>query len=263
MQKKRWRNVVSLSHVDPDLEQWLKEEAERRKELALPGRYFYELVNIVLEGFKERIQDRDHDYYLKDGRGPYYFIAECLDVLGVPPESRNEDWGHWENLPDEYRSQIKRRDVSGSAKQGHNGKHIYWLKDGRGPFETTHLALDALGVPQSERGKYWNRWDRLPKGYQDLIGRYPRRVFVYDNREFPDPNPRMTPDEVREYMQGYYPELAQAVFREVTRGNEILYIFAKRFGTKGCIDFIGPSDSDVNQYLTSGESVRTLDPVIP
>ncbi len=46
--------------------------------------------------------------------------------------------------------------------------HVYYV-DGRGPYMTTHEALDALGVPAEGRGQYWFRHDRLPKEYQDKI----------------------------------------------------------------------------------------------
>jgi hypothetical protein len=50
----------------------------------------------------------------------------------------------------------------------------YYLADGRGPFNSTVEALDALGVPQERRGSYWSRHDRLPKKYQDQIQRRAR-----------------------------------------------------------------------------------------
>ncbi len=34
------------------------------------------------------------------------------------------------------------------------------------------------------------------------------RVFVYDNREFPDPDPKMSTEEVRQSMTNFFPELA-------------------------------------------------------
>jgi hypothetical protein len=52
-----------------------------------------------------------------------------------------------------------------------SGGWEYYLADGRGPFDSTLDALDALGVPQEGRGSYWSRHDRLPKKYQDQIQR--------------------------------------------------------------------------------------------
>lgn len=58
------------------------------------------------------------------------------------------------------------------------GQWLYYLKDtgddklnGLGPFYNTGDALDELGVSKEGRGKYWHRWDRLPKTHQDRIER--------------------------------------------------------------------------------------------
>ena len=50
-----------------------------------------------------------------------------------------------------------------------NGEKVYYLTDGRGPFNTTLEALDAIGYPQDKRGQYYHRWDRLPKELQAQI----------------------------------------------------------------------------------------------
>lgn len=59
------------------------------------------------------------------------------------------------------------------------------------------------------------------------------RKFVYDGREFPDPNPAWSTDEVRQNMSKFMPELANA--DTSTREKEgVLYVdFKKRVGTKG------------------------------
>jgi len=59
------------------------------------------------------------------------------------------------------------------------------------------------------------------------------RVFVYDNREFPDPDPNMSPDEVRQSMTNFFPELANAEIKESKRGEDDIFEFKKRVGTKG------------------------------
>lgn len=59
------------------------------------------------------------------------------------------------------------------------------------------------------------------------------RVFVYDNREFPDPDPNMSPDEVRQSMVHFFPELANAETNESKRGEDDVFEFQKRVGTKG------------------------------
>lgn len=68
------------------------------------------------------------------------------------------------------------------------------------------------------------------------------RIFVYDNlgrglREFPDPDPTMSPDEVRQSMTNFFPELANAEIKESKRTvdgvEQTVFEFRKRVGTKG------------------------------
>jgi len=66
------------------------------------------------------------------------------------------------------------------------------------------------------------------------------RVFVYDGREFPDPDPNLKVDEVRQHMSTYFPELANADTKESKRPSktvegetETIIEFKKRVGTKG------------------------------
>ncbi len=59
------------------------------------------------------------------------------------------------------------------------------------------------------------------------------RVFVYDGREFPDPDPTLSPEEVKQMMTDFFPELANAEVRETSRGEDTLYELARRVGTKG------------------------------
>lgn len=66
------------------------------------------------------------------------------------------------------------------------------------------------------------------------------RVFVYDGREFPDPDSDMKVDEVRQHFAHFFPELSNADTKESTRPSEDnpdqkdnVYEFKKRVGTKG------------------------------
>ncbi len=59
------------------------------------------------------------------------------------------------------------------------------------------------------------------------------RVFVYDGREFPDPDPKMSHDEVRQSMTNFFPELANAETKTSKRGEDDIIEFKKRVGTKG------------------------------
>ena len=59
------------------------------------------------------------------------------------------------------------------------------------------------------------------------------RVFVYDGREHPDPDPAATVEEVKRMMTDFFPELANAEVRETKRGEDTLYELVRRTGTKG------------------------------
>ncbi len=59
------------------------------------------------------------------------------------------------------------------------------------------------------------------------------RKFVYDNREYPDPDPSLTVDQVKASMSSFFPELASATVRERQQGQDTVYEFKKRVGTKG------------------------------
>lgn len=59
------------------------------------------------------------------------------------------------------------------------------------------------------------------------------RKFVYDGKDWPDPDPTKTPEEVRQIMTDFYPELATAEVRETKQGEDTYYEFLKKTGTKG------------------------------
>ena len=59
------------------------------------------------------------------------------------------------------------------------------------------------------------------------------RVFVYDGREFPDPDPALSVDEVKKMMSDFFPELANAEVREQQRDEDTVYELVRRVGTKG------------------------------
>ncbi len=67
-----------------------------------------------------------------------------------------------------------------------------------------------------------------------------KRIFVYDGREFDDPLPDKTVDEVRQYYAGYFPELSNAETKDLgerkvkdSEEKEHLWEFKKRVGSKG------------------------------
>lgn len=59
------------------------------------------------------------------------------------------------------------------------------------------------------------------------------RIFIYEGREFPDPDPNMSVEQVKSTMSDFFPELSNAEVKQETRGDDTLYEFVKRVGTKG------------------------------
>jgi PRTRC genetic system protein C len=59
------------------------------------------------------------------------------------------------------------------------------------------------------------------------------RIFQYDGRQFPDPDPRLSVEDVRRSLGDFFPELANADTREERRGEDQVYTFTRRIGTKG------------------------------
>jgi PRTRC genetic system protein C len=59
------------------------------------------------------------------------------------------------------------------------------------------------------------------------------RYFIYDGREFPDPDPALSIDEVRKQMADFFPELINADYREETKEGQRRITFSRRIGTKG------------------------------
>jgi PRTRC genetic system protein C len=60
-----------------------------------------------------------------------------------------------------------------------------------------------------------------------------KRIFIVDNREHPDPDPKLSVDEVRQQMITFYPELTNAETKQSNRGEDTIVRFEKRTGTKG------------------------------
>ena len=59
------------------------------------------------------------------------------------------------------------------------------------------------------------------------------RIFEYDGRPYPDPDPSMTPEEVRQSWTDFFPELANAEVKKSKREDDEIYTFSRRVGTKG------------------------------
>ncbi len=50
-----------------------------------------------------------HDYFLKDGRGPFPSTLEALDAIGFPKDKRGQYYHRWDRLPKELQEQINRK----------------------------------------------------------------------------------------------------------------------------------------------------------
>lgn len=60
------------------------------------------------------------------------------------------------------------------------------------------------------------------------------RGFTYSGLKLPDPDPKMTPEEVKILYSHQYPELATAAISgPENRGESLQYSFVRAIGTKG------------------------------
>ena len=59
------------------------------------------------------------------------------------------------------------------------------------------------------------------------------RIFRHDGRDFPDPSPALTVPEVQEQLGAFFPEIIGAKVKETQKGQDTVYTFEKRVGTKG------------------------------
>jgi PRTRC genetic system protein C len=60
------------------------------------------------------------------------------------------------------------------------------------------------------------------------------RIFIYDGKEYTDPDPNRSVDEIRQDLANIaFPELSNAETKETKRGEDKVFTFMKRTGTKG------------------------------
>jgi PRTRC genetic system protein C len=59
------------------------------------------------------------------------------------------------------------------------------------------------------------------------------RIFIVDNIIYPDPGPEVTPEQFKQMLVGFLPELANAEMTTETQGEDTVYRFRKRVGVKG------------------------------
>lgn len=61
-----------------------------------------------------------------------------------------------------------------------------------------------------------------------------KREFLFDGKTLPDPNPGMTPEEIRKFYSGSHPELTNASLSgPKVEGDKARYSFSTEIGTKG------------------------------
>jgi len=59
------------------------------------------------------------------------------------------------------------------------------------------------------------------------------RIFIYEGKEYEDPDEKMEPDRVRQMYAEFFPELSNASTDQGKRGADTVYTFKKKVGTKG------------------------------
>ena len=60
------------------------------------------------------------------------------------------------------------------------------------------------------------------------------REFSYNGVKLPDPNPAMTPEEVRQFYATQYPDITTAsITGPETEGDKLRYSFTQAIGSKG------------------------------
>ena len=83
------------------------------------------------------------------------------------------------------------------------------------------------------------------------------RAFIYDGREFPDPDPRLSVEEVRKQFADFLPELANADTREEKRADgTVVYTFSKRIGTKGRPRGVGDAPAAAEEADEAALAIR-------
>ena len=61
-----------------------------------------------------------------------------------------------------------------------------------------------------------------------------KRVFKLDKVELPDPDPKMSVDEVRKFYSGQYPEITTATLGDTNfEGDVVTYTFTQSVGQFG------------------------------
>lgn len=59
------------------------------------------------------------------------------------------------------------------------------------------------------------------------------RIFIVDGVTYPDPGPDVTPEQFKQLMVTFLPELSNADMTETKQGEDTIYRYQRRVGTKG------------------------------
>ena len=61
-----------------------------------------------------------------------------------------------------------------------------------------------------------------------------RREFVYNGTSIPDPDPKLTPEQVRDTLTAVFPEIATATLSgPEPKDNAVRFTFSRAIGSKG------------------------------
>jgi hypothetical protein len=86
----------------------------------------------------------------------------------------------------------KSRTGNGAGTNGNGGEYDYYLKDGRGPYESIQKAMDAMGVKPEQRPSH-NRYDRLSASWKEKITRKPKAQAAEPKPEAAEPKAEAEP----------------------------------------------------------------------
>ncbi len=99
--------------------------------------------------------------YPKDGTLAVSILAVGDD--GLPKALKRNGNGNG-------KAKAKANETNETNGKANNGNGYEYIVHGKA-YATTLEALDALGHPKADRGDYYHRWDRLPKGLRAKIVR--------------------------------------------------------------------------------------------
>lgn len=119
------RNITCVSHIDPRLWQWCKEEAKRvSQKIGANGKHpirAWQILDLALREFRDRIVAEAVPrtcYYLKDGQGPFYGVQAAMDALGVSKKKRPHH-NRYDRLSASLKAQIiEKQEVQNGASEG-------------------------------------------------------------------------------------------------------------------------------------------------